>query len=945
MQAAVTFTITPAVVSNTYPGAITLQVAGLTNGETVVVQKFLDLNTNGAVDASDWLVQQFKLTEGRAGMVIGGVTNLNVPGDTDTLGGQITAKLNFRNGDFIQNLAGQYLFRLTSPSGNFAPLTSVLSVANFPYGQNLTGSVVSNGTSATLPNAIVMLFPPARADGKGPGGPPLAGAVTDNAGNYTIPAPAGNYAPIAFKANYVSDFSRPPLVTLSSAQTVTTNLTVTSATSSIAGQVVDANNSSLGLPGILLSVQATNGLMGVGCTDTNGNFTVGVQSNPSQWWLRADDTSLIVHGYLGLQDRTNANAGQTGVMLAMPKATALFYGTVKDILGNPMPGIDVYVDDNYNYVYQSDGYTDTAGKYFAAALGGLSNDPWQIQISSDTSPTNYLFSQADLGSNGGTNLSSGTAVQINFTGLLATNHITGSLKDDTGNPISGVQIYANATLSGISFNAWVNTDANGNYSLSAANGTWTVGVNCCCGDNVLPSAYRCPGSQTVNVFNNNGVANFAVQTGAYQISGTLTDNGYNPIAGVHLYASNGSTNYLTAVTGTNGFYSFVVNSGNWDISVECGDLSPKGFACLSDQSVNISNSDYNGLDFVAQPCLALQVTSVFLPGALVGAGYNFQLQAAGCSPSYTWSLTPGSLPLPAGLTLSSGGNLTGTPTVLGTNYFSIRVTDTGGGTADELLQLNVYPPMQMSTNALPNGTVTFAYNAQITVAGGHPGYYVYVSSGFFPPGLNIYPDSVTSSNQVFLISGTPTGSGTFAFTLEADDTDGNPVQRSYIITIAPSTLQIVTTSLSHAVQGINYTYQLEAAGGAPPYTWTIALGSQPLPSGFSLSTNGIISGVTSTSGAGTFIVRLTDHNSTTITRSFTLTINPRPALIVPRRLSASQFQFGVNGVAGQNYTVQYGTSLTNWTSLFITNSVTGSFIVTDSNATNKARYYRLLLGP
>jgi hypothetical protein len=269
LQAAVTFTITPAVVSNTYPGAITLQVAGLTNGETVVVQKFLDLNTNGAVDAGDWLVQQFKLTEGRARMVIGGVTNLNVPGDTDTVGGQITAKLNFRNGDFIQNIAGQYVLRLTSPSGNFAPLTSVLSVANFPYGQKLTGSVVSNGTSATLPNAIVMLFPPARADGKGPGGPPLAGAVTDNAGNYTIPAPAGNYAPIAFKTSYVSDFSRPPLVTLGSAQTVTTNLTMTSATSSISGQVVDANNSSLGLPGILLSVQATNGLMGVVCTDSN----------------------------------------------------------------------------------------------------------------------------------------------------------------------------------------------------------------------------------------------------------------------------------------------------------------------------------------------------------------------------------------------------------------------------------------------------------------------------------------------------------------------------------------------------------------------------------------------------------------------------------------------------------------------------------------------------
>ena len=109
-NANVTFTITPSAVSNTYNGAITLQVAGLTSGDTVVVQKFLDLNTNGVVDAGDWLVQQFNLTDGQAGMVIGGVTNFNVPGDTDTTPGQITAKLNFQNGDFMQNIAGQFLF-------------------------------------------------------------------------------------------------------------------------------------------------------------------------------------------------------------------------------------------------------------------------------------------------------------------------------------------------------------------------------------------------------------------------------------------------------------------------------------------------------------------------------------------------------------------------------------------------------------------------------------------------------------------------------------------------------------------------------------------------------------------------------------------------------------------------------------------------------------------
>src|SRR5208337_1044920 len=89
LHAAVTFTVTPTVVSNTYNGVIKLQVKGLTTGETVVVQEFMDLNGNGVIDAGDWLVQQFQLTDGQAGMVIGGIVNSNVPGDTDSTAGQI----------------------------------------------------------------------------------------------------------------------------------------------------------------------------------------------------------------------------------------------------------------------------------------------------------------------------------------------------------------------------------------------------------------------------------------------------------------------------------------------------------------------------------------------------------------------------------------------------------------------------------------------------------------------------------------------------------------------------------------------------------------------------------------------------------------------------------------------------------------------------------------
>ena len=139
--------VTPSAVSNTYSGTITLQVTGLTNaGDTVVVQKYLDANSNGVVDAGDILWQQFNLTDG-SNFVIGGATNINVPGDTDSsVNGQITAKVNIQD-DFSQAIVARYLYVLSSPSNHFAPLTNSFTVTNFPYAQKFTGVVASNGVA------------------------------------------------------------------------------------------------------------------------------------------------------------------------------------------------------------------------------------------------------------------------------------------------------------------------------------------------------------------------------------------------------------------------------------------------------------------------------------------------------------------------------------------------------------------------------------------------------------------------------------------------------------------------------------------------------------------------------------------------------------------------------------------------------------------------------
>lgn len=1047
-SAAVGFTVTPSAVSNTYDGTITLQVTGLASGDTVVVQKFLDVNTNGAIDPGDLLVQQFSLTDGQAGMVIGGVTNINVPGDTDTTAGQITALLSFVNGDFTQNIIGQYLYKLSSPAGHFTALTKLFNVTNFPYAQKFTGNVVSNGSATTLSNAVIVLFPPPQSGHDL--GQAVAGAVANNSGDYTIRAPPGTYSFLAVKSNYVYEFSTTPVLTLGSGATVTANLTLTSATASITGQMVDATNNSIGLPGVIGASQSTNGFIGVFFTDTNGNFTARVTSG--QWGI-GSSSGVTVHGYAQGNNKPTFSAGATGITVAYTKATALFYGSVQDNLGNPLPGVAIDAYDSNNNQYDSESYSTAKGKYWTAAVGGLgSNDTWQVSVDHASNFPDYNFSQASSQQNGGVNISVGQAVRQDFTAILATNHITGNVNFNSTNLVS-LQVNVN-TEDTNDYQAQSTTDINGNYSLTVANGTWSVYVNCQGNNNSLQSIlgsgnYQCPCGANVTISNNNGTANITVLSGgsgeifgyltntagngingvtvtllsqcsgpdyststggngyysinvpygAYNVNvdcgglspqgyqcvasanvtlssasveqdftaqssggggsttlyGYVEDNAGNRIVGVSVNANNGNGINYSTTTDQNGYFGFDAGNGDWDVSVSCAGLNSLGYACDSDESTNIY-MDSVELFFTVQPggsSTPVEITTASVPPGLVGMAYSQQLSASGGQSPYLWSLDPVSLLLPAGVLLSSNGVISGMPTSadLGTNYFIVDVTDHLGNTTSQSLSLIIYPALTMATNALPNGAVGTPYSAQILVSGGNTTYgYSFNLVGTLPPGLNVSTGTTTSSHEPLVISGTPTNSGTFLFTVEVYDGDSDEVQGDFTITIRSSTLQITTASLPNATAEVAYTDQLQASGGAPPYTWTIATGSQQPPSAVTLSTNGRISGVPSASGTNSFIVRLTDNNSTSVTRTFTLITGPntRPSLGSAVKSSGAQFEFLLNGASGQNYTLQLSTNLSsgNWISLFTTNNpTTGSFPVTDPNATNQQGFYRILVGP
>src|SRR5579863_530412 len=83
-----TLTVSPAVTSNTYPGFITLKITGLTNTEQVIIRRWLDFNGNGVVDPGEPLIEAFRIRDGGA-MVIGGVTNVSAPYDSDSNTGEI----------------------------------------------------------------------------------------------------------------------------------------------------------------------------------------------------------------------------------------------------------------------------------------------------------------------------------------------------------------------------------------------------------------------------------------------------------------------------------------------------------------------------------------------------------------------------------------------------------------------------------------------------------------------------------------------------------------------------------------------------------------------------------------------------------------------------------------------------------------------------------------
>src|SRR5688572_13963446 len=123
-----------------------------------------------------------------------------------------------------------------------------------------------------------------------------------------------------------------------------------------------------------------------------------------------------------------------------------------------------------------------------------------------------------------------------------------------------------------------------------------------------------------------------------------------------------------------------------------------------------------------------------LPDGVVATAYSQTLAATGGTGPRTWTVVSGSLP--AGLTLSTAGVISGTPTTAGTSNFRIRVVAVTLHEKDFVLRINT--PVTITTaSPMPNATEDTNYSQTLTASGGTAPYNWSIVSGSLPSGLSL----------------------------------------------------------------------------------------------------------------------------------------------------------------------------------------------------------------
>ncbi|WP_374442808.1 choice-of-anchor J domain-containing protein [Epilithonimonas sp.] len=351
-----------------------------------------------------------------------------------------------------------------------------------------------------------------------------------------------------------------------------------------------------------------------------------------------------------------------------------------------------------------------------------------------------------------------------------------------------------------------------------------------------------------------------------------------------------------------------------------------------------TNSDYIGIDNVVYTpyvCPAFTMT----PGGALTAGaagspYSKTLTQTGALGTPSFAITAGTLP--PGLTLSSSGTISGTPTATGTFNFTATVADASGCSGSQNYSITVLCPSNPITIA--NFPTLCSNSGLYTLTEASPAGGTYsgtgVSGGKFDPAV-----------------------GTQTITYDYTDPYGCTHSMSKTITVNPE--QNITTqpSASTICAGANTTFSA-AANNATGYQWQVNTGS-----GFTnISNTAPYSGATTatltitgaTAAMNGYVYRVVISGSTGCdpknSNSAALTVNSAPSITTQPTASTicagsnTTFTASASNATGYQWQVDSGSGFTNISNTApYAGATTSTLTVTGATAAMNGYLYRVVV--
>ena len=467
--AAPTVALTPSTMTTTTADGVVVNIGGIV-GPKVDLVVYVDVNQNGAVDATDYRVFAVVVTDNAA-------AGPNVPADGNPAVGAASVRLRSFTPYNFPYTAGRYVVRVAD-EGNGTFADAALTIVAAAEAQSVQGHVAA-AAGGTVPGALVTLM---GINGNCAGTSPST--IADASGNFTLQVPAsfdscGRRMLLAFKPGYVTPQAGQPLLTFRGGDAYSgQTTTIAAGTVNVSGRLT-FRGTTTPIPGALMTAYGYAGgkpTTALAFTDIGGAYTLPLVAGKWNVYTGSDE-HLALHGAVGVGAKvveTVTSTAISGVDFSAEAPNATIAGEATDAGAPAGAGLALKAQSVScgGKTYSTIVRTTAAGTYTAPIYVPSSCGAGQTTLDYQIAPVEPVFDKIVAGryvaaAAGG---SYGAAIDI----VAPTHSIVGDVVDVQGAVVADACVEATESVDGGWRLARAKVGCDGGYALPVVDGAWAV---------------------------------------------------------------------------------------------------------------------------------------------------------------------------------------------------------------------------------------------------------------------------------------------------------------------------------------------------------------------------------------------------------------------------------------------------------------------------------------